>query len=166
METCQAHVSHNLHVILPLWQLQTQEPLNVRDLRHCLINTPPPRFEFGGEMTCSRSHRVTNLYLLFLLADELFLSPVQWGPQSCLPRQCLVETSHPGLALPCGHLWAAAPPLHLAVLDHYVPRVLWGPREQMSPRSVTLAWTWSVGIVTPQTFLLLGCFFTYSATLG
>ena len=125
---------------------------------HCLINTPPPRLEFGGEMTCSRSHRVRNLNLLFLLADELFLSPVQWGPQSCLPRQCLVETSHPGLALPCGNLWAAAPPLHLAVLDHYVPRVLWGPREQMSPRSVTLAWRWSVGIVTPQTFLLLGCF--------
>ena len=62
----QAQVSHNLHAILPLWQLQTQESLNVRDLGHYLINIPPPCFEFRGEMTCSRSHReLQNLTLLF-----------------------------------------------------------------------------------------------------
>ena len=65
----QAQVSHNLHAILPLWQLQTQKPLNIRNLGHCLIDMPPPHFEFRGEMACSRSHRELQNLNLFLLVQ-------------------------------------------------------------------------------------------------
>ena len=73
----QAQVSHNLHAILPLWQLQTQKPLNIRNLGHCLIDMPPPHFEFRGEMTCSRSRTELQNLNLFL--------PVQGVTKSWTP---------------------------------------------------------------------------------
>ena len=75
----QAYVSHNLHAILPLWQLQTQKPLNIRNLGHCLIDMPPPHFEFRGEMTCSRSRTELQNLNLFLPVQGVTKSWTQLG---------------------------------------------------------------------------------------